>query len=205
MNNTSLRKRICSKAGGTIILLASSLALLAGPVVGPPPPPDTTPAWAEQEAQDNEMSVFIPASEAQRTKDQPFVLGPLTIRPHVSYDVTYAEGLLLNTNFNTTTNNPHAITHNSWIQTITPGISVDIGKHWILDYSPSLVYYSDSAFGDQLNQSASLSGSTEYDNWVLGLTQTYALDSSLQSQTAAQTETTTFNTSASGLYTINER
>ncbi len=205
MNNISLKKRICSRAGGAVFLLASSPVLLAGPVVEPPPGANTMPTWAEQEAQNNEMQVFIPSTENLR-KDEPFVFGPLTIRPHVDYDITYAEGLLLNTNGAVGTNTiQHANTHSSFIQTITPGISIDIGNHWTLDYTPSLVYYSDHDFANQLNHSASLSGATEYGDWVLGLTQTFALDSSLQSQTASQTETTTFNTSMTGTYTINER
>lgn len=195
MNKISLRKRICSKAGGTVILLASSPVLLAGPVVGPPPAPDTTPSWAEQESQDNEMSVFIPASETERTKDQPFVFGPLTIRPHIDYDVTYGTGIRSSTNSS----------QSSFIQTITPGVALDIGKHWTLDYTPSLVFYSNHAFSSTLNHLASLTGATDYDDWVLGLTQTFTLDSSPQSQTAAQTETTDFATAATGVYTINER
>ena len=99
MNSLDLKKRFSSKAGVILLLLASTLAVLGGQsFIQAPPTADTTPSWSEQESSNSEMQVFIPATDPKRSVDEPFVLGPLVIRPHVSYDVTYATGIQVNTN-----------------------------------------------------------------------------------------------------------
>jgi len=210
MNNISLKKRICSRVAVTLLLLAIAPALFGAQPVVPPPigaAPDATPAWSEQESSNNEMQVFIPATAAKRASTQPFVLGPVIFRPHVNYDLTYATGLQNNTNISGTNNigKPPTNSFDSIIQTLSPGMTLDIGRHLTLDYTPTLTFYSDKHFKNTLNHAASLNAATDYGDWGLGLNQSFSLSSAPLAETAQQTETTDYKTTASGTYTINEQ
>jgi hypothetical protein len=91
------------------------------------------------------------------------------------------------------------------IQTVSPGMSIDIGKHWTLDYTPTLTFYSATNFQNSLNQSASLSGATAIDDWALGLSQTWSHSDTPLTETAAQTENDTFNTDLNANWAINSK
>jgi hypothetical protein len=142
-----------------------------------------------------------------------FVLGPLVIRPHVSYDVTYATGIQVNTNklppiftTNGIINQPTNISVYSVIQTITPGISLDIGNHMTLDYTPSILLYSNHKyFKDAVNQSASLIAATDWNDWEFELSQTYSDTTASMTENAQQTKTTDYATALIGDYTINDK
>lgn len=140
-------------------LFALNRQVKAQDVLAPPPPaPDSTPTAMQQV---NEMDVFAtpPVTEAQ-----PFQWKGLTLRPHPYYQFLYADGLQSSTNqvVNTT------------IQTISPGAMLQIGGNWTLDYSPLWTIYSNNQFSDTFGQTAKLMGGTAYNDWVLGLVQSYS-------------------------------
>ena len=152
-----------------------------------PQPPDQTPLAMQQAS---EMDVF---ATAPQTESEPLKWGPVTLRPHPYYQFLYADGLQSNTN---------QVAH-SVIQTISPGALLEIGQHWTLDYSPMWTLYSNNQFSDNFGQAIKLVGGTSYNDWVLGLIQSYSDISALSAVTASQTRTETYNTALNGSCTMN--
>ncbi len=91
----------------------------------------------------------------------------------------------------------------SLVQQFTPGVLFDIGTHWTVDYDPSLTYYSSKDLRDSLSQSLSLTWGTSYEDWQLGLTQTYATASAPLVETGAQTDTESYVTGLTASYRFN--
>jgi len=171
-------------------LLALNRQGKAQEVLAPPPPaPDQTPVAMQQVS---EMDVF---ASPQPAESQPFQWKELTLRPHPYYQFLYADGLQYSTNQ----------VANTTVQTLSPGVLLQIGSHWSLDYSPLWTLYSNRQFSDTFGQTASLSGGTVYNDWVLGLVQSYTDTSTPSVATASQTRQETFATALDGAYTINTK
>lgn len=154
-----------------------------------PQPPDQTPTAMQQT---NEMDVF---ATPPQTESEPLKWGPATLRPHPYYQFQYADGLQSNTN--------QAL--HSIIQTISPGALLEMGRHWTLDYSPLWTIYSNKQFSDGFGQEVKLVGGTTYNDWILGLLQSYADVSTLLASTASQTRTETYYTALNGSYLMNSK
>ncbi len=182
------------------LLAAGTLAagsLLAGQsVIADPPMPSAKPA-AQLEAESvNDMAVFIPAADNRDDSlPQPFKVGPMVLRPHISYQFTSGTGLL--------TSPSNSV--DSYIQTISPGVSVDFGRHWTLDYTPNIRIYSSSAFHNSVDHAASLSGRFSYNDWYFGLTQGFTKSDSLVVETGAQTEQENYTTDFSARRQLSEK
>src|SRR6185312_12721344 len=110
--------------------------------------------------------------------------GVFTLRPHVSYSLIYSDGLELNPSNHQSTA----------IHQISPGMLINIGRHWTLDYTPTLKYYSNHRFQDSLDHAVVLTGGTTYGDWTFGLSQGYAATTESLVETATQTPTETYNT-----------
>jgi len=176
-------------------LLVTSRRSQAQQVIGSEPSVPETPSAMAPFA-NTPMDVFVPAGAAPVSQPaQPFRYKFLTLRPHVDYQLLYGTGILV------TPGQPEDTT----IQQISPGLRLDIGDHWILDYTPSWTIYSNNRFQNVFGQSASLTGGTVYENWILGLAQTYTDSSAPQTETAAQTREQVFNTTVNGSYTMNSK
>jgi hypothetical protein len=154
-----------------------------------PQPPDQTPTAMQQV---NEMDVF---ATPPQTESQPLKWGAVTVRPHPYYQFLSADGLQSNPNQ----------TASTLIQTISPGALAEIGSHWTINYIPLWTIYSNSQFSDNFGQTASVMGGTTYNDWRLGLNQTYTDTSAPSSVTGGQTREKTFNTALNGLYTMNSK
>ncbi len=172
-------------------LFALNRKVIAQEVLAPlPQTPDQTPTAMQQV---NEMDVF--ASLQPQAESQPLQWKDLTLRPHPYYQFLYADGLQSSTN-----QAAHTI-----VQTISPGALLEIGRHWTLDYSPLWTIYSNNQFSDTFGQTARLVGGTTYNDWVLGLVQSYASSDTPTTVTASQTRTETFSTALDGSYTMNSK
>lgn len=194
MKKTNLHRTVSHGVGGALFLLAATPSLYAAQsIIMTPPPPPTTPAWSEEESTNNATQVFIPNGQMRKPGNQPFQAGPVTFRPHINYDLTYGDSVEYGTNRTAAT----------IVQTVAPGMTVDLGKHWTLDYTPTLTYYSDSHFQNTLNHAASLNGATAYDDWLFGLAQSWSLSKGPLVETAAQTENEDFNTGGTASYQFN--
>ena len=164
-------------------------------VITSPPAPAETPA-ALQPFANTEMDVFIPAGGAPREQmAQPFHYKFLTLRPHPDYSLLYARGILA----------APGQPVNTVIQHISPGVRLDVGDHWILDYNPAWTLYSNNRFQDTFDQSVKLTGGTVYGDWVLGLSQSYTKSAEPQAETATQTHQEDYTTALNGTYTINSK
>lgn len=181
--------------GGTLLaLFATGRGLKAeGVITSPPATPETPPAL--QPFANTEMDVFAPAGTPQEQPAQPFRYKFLTLRPHPDYSFLYANGILA----------APGQPVNTVIQQISPGVRLDVGDYWILDYTPTWMVYSSRSFQNTFNQNAKLTGGTSYGSWVLGLSQSYANSDVPQVETATQTRQETYNTALNGAYTMNSK
>jgi len=145
------------------------------------------------DAEDNGMDVVKPISRFLLY--QPFQWGPVTVRPHISYGLTYANGI------QSSPGNPQA----SLVQSLSPGVLLNLTTHWNLDYTPTLVFYSDKNLQDSVSHSVSLTGGTTYNDWVFSLSQGFSASSSPNVQTGAQTDQRSYSTSFGASYSFNDR
>jgi hypothetical protein len=176
-------------------LLVMSRRSQAQQVIGAVPAVPETPPAMEPFAT-TPMDVFPPAGAAPGSQPaQPFRYKILTLRPHVDYQFLYGTGILA----------AQGQPENTVIQQIAPGLRLDIGDHWILDYTPEWTMYSNNQFQNVFGQTASLVGGTVYESWVLGLAQSYTDTSQPQAETGAQTREQVFNTTVDGSYTMNSK
>ena len=162
-------------------------------ITSAPTTPETPPAL--QPFANTEMDVFTPAGTPQEQLAQPFRYEFLTLRPHPDYSFLYGEGILA----------AQGQPVNTTIQQISPGFRLDIGDHWILDYTPTWTVYSSSYFQNTFDQNAKLTGGTSYGSWVLGLSQSYTKSAVPQVETATQTHQEIYSTALNGTYTINSK
>jgi hypothetical protein len=159
-----------------------------------PTTPETPPAL--QPFQTTEMDVFVPAGAAPSQElAQPFRYKFLTLRPHIDYQFLYGNGILV------APGQPESTA----IQEIAPGFRLDVGDHWILDYTPAWTLYSNKQFQNTFDQAVKLTGGTVYGNWVLGVSQSYTVSDVPQVETATQTKQKIYATAVNGSYTLNSK
>jgi hypothetical protein len=119
---------------------------------------------------------------------EPFRWNQVVFRPHADYTYTVAYGILAAPSNHVDTT----------IQDISPGILINIGPHWALDYTATIGIYSNTNFQQAFNNSITLSGTTVFTDWLFGFTQTANLDTSPLIETGGQTQTQTYGTSITG-------
>lgn len=148
---------------------------------------------ALSDALDSDMDVFKQVPSILLF--QPFQLGPVIAKPHVSYGFTYATGV------QASPGNPQATT----VQSLSPGVTLSFGTHWTLDYTPTLTFYSDKNLNDSVSHSVSLTGAATYNDWVFSLSQGFSASSDPNVQTGAQTDQKSYATSFSASYSFNDK
>jgi len=123
-----------------------------------------------------------------------FNRGLVSLRTNVMYRYMNAEGL------------PSGIRRiDSDIQTITPSVSLDVGRHWSVSYIPSWNYYSAPEFDDTFDQSFSLHGGLIGMHWLLTLDQNLSIASPTLYETGRQTEQKTWSTNVAASRSIGSR
>lgn len=155
-----------------------------------PPPVDFSGVPASLQTTGTNMPAMPPLLTTHPEDKPLFDLGPVGFRPHVLYRFLYGDGIPAapGQNFKTVINQ------------IDPGILLELGSHWRLDYTPSIKLYSNSAFKDTVDQFVSLNGGAAYRDWTFGFSQSYSSVSEPLAETGAQTDTETFATVLSGRY-----
>jgi hypothetical protein len=136
-----------------------------------------------------------PAAYGAGASDTPFRWGRLAFRPHFSYSLSYGNSLSYSAGEQA----------NTVIQEFSPGISVNLGEHWSLDYTPTLRWYSDSRFTDGVDHSVFLQGQTTFGGWNFGLAQGFSESSQPLIETGAQTKEETYPTTLSAGRALNDR
>jgi hypothetical protein len=160
-------------------------------VLAPPPQEYLQPAVPLFRVGTNlPQTEFAPAPAGPAVPEM-FRWGPVQLRPHLLYRVSYGNGLQAQPGHSS----------DSMINEVSPGILLDLGSHWHLDYTPTMRFYSSSGFRDTTDHAVLLNGATSYEGWTFGVSQSYASTSTPQVETGGQTDQETYNTalSASGL------
>jgi hypothetical protein len=117
------------------------------------------------------------------------------LHPHLDYQFSYGNGL----------QSSPGQSQNSIIQQLSPGMLVNLGDHWTLDYTPTFAFYSSSSFQDTVNQSVQLSWGTAYGDWFLSGSQSYASTSDPEVTTGAQTDQENYSTALNAAYQFNDK
>jgi hypothetical protein len=115
--------------------------------------------------------------------------------PHFLYELSYGNGLQASPGEQA----------NTLINQFSPGVLVQLGPRWSLDYTATLHYYSDPHFQNGVDQAVSLNGSAVYEDWVFGLSIGYSDTSQPLVETAAQTSQDAFSTALTAGYQINSK
>lgn len=196
VNSTNLRPARVWRFGlGSLLLAAGTLLdqriataqtavfnpnnVLANPAAAPPL------QTQDQQSQPGEMDVFQAAGGVVgNSLPQIFRFGPVLFQPRADYGLMYGSGIQY------TPGSPEA----TIIQTLSPGLRVDLGTHWALDYAPTFQFYSSDKFRDTVNQSFALTGGLEYEDWKLGLSQSAGYSSSPTVATGGQTDQSFYTT-----------
>jgi hypothetical protein len=116
--------------------------------------------------------------------------GPIDIHPHLIYTFLYGNGIEAQPGQPSKTA----------INTIGPGFLLDLGTHWTIDYSPRLGFYSNPVFKNTTDQSVSLHGNWEYEDWSFRLAQSYISTTQPLIETGQQTEQEAYATALSASY-----
>jgi hypothetical protein len=185
------------KPGG-VLLAAGLLAVqrVAGaPVIMGPPPVDATPPAAQEAAAGNPMNVFLPSGWGNASLSEPFQYGPVTAHPHASYSVSYGNGIEAGNNG----------AQDTVIQQLSPGLTVDLGRQWALDYTPTIIFYSSKQLQDGVNHAASLTGGLSYEDWQFSLVQGFSSSDSPTTETAAQTSQQAYTTALGANYAFSDK
>jgi hypothetical protein len=90
----------------------------------------------------------------------------------------------------------------TFVSELDPGLLVQWGNYWSLNYSPSMHFYSSRAFRDTFDNAVSLAGSMRYEDWSFGLSQSYASSSDPIIETASQIDQETYSTGLNATYQI---
>jgi hypothetical protein len=184
-------------------------AVFAQSVLAPPPPEFSRQGQTFRSAGTNLLEVGQPQSTNAVSTNEittaPAVLpsttppqrmldwGPIHLHPHMLYRVTYGNGILASP----------GNAEKTFVNEVAPGIAIDLGTHWHLDYTPTLRFYSSSEFRDTVDHSVNFSGGLAYENWMFGLSQGYASTSEPRVETGGQTDQETFNTALNASCLLN--
>jgi len=181
--------------------LAFVSGVLAQEVLAPRPIIPTTPP-AVEDIQTNSAG-FIDFGNAVPDTGidaHPFQVGPLDIHPHLFYRFLYATGV----------ESGPGLAQDTITQDVSPGVLVNIGKNWTLDYTPTWTTYSEihsatnaPALHDTVDHAVILNGGAVYGDWVLGFGQTYSRSDTPLIETGGQTVQESFATTLTGSYRFN--
>jgi hypothetical protein len=197
MNSKNWRVNRNAKTGG--ILLATGVLtaqrILGGSVLMSQPPVVTTPPVVQEDATNNEMNVFIPSGVVNPDSSGLFQYGPVTLHPQVSNTLLYGNGLQSSV----------GNVQDSLIDELLLGLTADLGRHWTVSYTPTLNFYSNRQFHNNVDQSASLIGATRYEDWSFSLSQTVGITSDPLTETGAQTDQQSYSTALSVAYAFADK
>lgn len=158
------------------LLLGSPLAHAQDSVMAAPPA-QTDPEVRRQAASTN-------ASVPSAPLENPFVYGNVVFHPSAFYRFLHADGLQAAPGQPTSSD----------IHTVQVPLSLDLGTHWTIAYTPSWINYSADNFDDTFDQFASVRGITDYQDWRFTLSETYTHSNSILVETGQQTRQESLST-----------
>jgi hypothetical protein len=131
-----------------------------------------------------------PLSRPPAPAESPFRTGPFVLSPRLSYRHLSADGLPVAGGRRVA----------SEIRTIAPGLALDMGENWSLDYSPRWVSYTARALSDSVEHAAQLRGGLNWQDWSFDFAQSYDKSNQTLIETARQTDRETWSTQLGAAY-----
>lgn len=189
MKNASAGKLLL---GGLLYASCSVSGALGQGFFAPPPSEffGVPPIWRTTGT--NAPGEAPPIIDRGPQNEPPLQFGPIGLRPHLLYRFSYATGVP----------GPGGETLDTVIHDILPGILIDLGQHWRLDYTPTLRYYETSELRDTTDHAVALTGGTVYRDWTLGFSQHYASASDPLIETGVQTSRRNYTTAIDADYRL---
>jgi len=120
--------------------------------------------------------------------------GPIDMHPRLSYTFTDGNGIQSEPG-------EQAVTV---VNTVTPGVLLNVGQHWSIDYSPSFTFYSNPEFKNAVDETVFLRGFWAYEDWTLSLSQGYVSSSDPLVETGTQTTQEGYATAISASHQMND-
>ena len=175
-------------------------AAMAQQALMPPPEIPLLPAALQDHLKDtsDQMQAFVPGQSIVPEESVPtlFQQGPVVAHPHLLYRFLYGNG----------PQSSPGQQQDSIIQVVSPGIGLDLGANWNLDYTPILTYYSSSQFRNTVDQSVNLGwGAAYHDDWFFTGSRSYSSTSDPNVETAAQTDPQNYITTFGAHHSLNDQ
>lgn len=187
---TASRRRF--EVGLALCGVASGVCLQGQGVLTPAPEYE---AEAPQVAKGGSTGESSTTGPARPVSSYPLSWAGMEAHPHLMYRFIYGDGLQARPGEQSKT----------VINEVAPGLLLNLGTQWKVDYTPTLRYYSDSRFKDTLTHSALLSGGTSYKDWLFGLSQGYYTTDDPLVETGRQTASESYATSLSAKWAMNSK
>lgn len=125
-----------------------------------------------------EAAAPIPGVAPRPAQPLPLHWGSLSFHPHLAYSMLYGTGIAYGPGRQ----------DNTFLNTVSPGLTFGLGPRWSLDYTPSLLFYSSQYYSDTLDHAVSLRGSASAGRWDFSLGYGYRSTSTPLIETATQTD-----------------
>jgi len=137
-------------------------------------------------------SASAPPLQAPATgpNTRPLEAGPFRFHPHLAYQVIYGDGILRSTNAPATT----------VLHTLVPGVFVEMGPNWNLDFSAGINRYSNADFNDSESYYLAIRGHIPREKWLLDFGYAGSVTEQTQAETAQQIAQSAHLLTASGIY-----
>jgi hypothetical protein len=158
------------------------------------PPARTTTVTSSVNAASGEAYKGPPSSFASAlSAGAPLIQrGPVAVRPHVTVRTLYGDGIEAGPG------NPRE----TYIHSVAPGVLLELGTAWRLDYTPTWTFYSNEAFRDTFDQTVTLAGHVPYRHGMVGAAQSYESSHVMLVETARQTHQEKYATVVDGTYKL---
>jgi hypothetical protein len=145
----------------------------------------------------SQLAASPPVSETALVSDGEGLLqwGILQFHPNFLYQISYGNGLQAQPGEQA----------NTLVNRFSPGLLIRLGSHWTLNYTPTLIFYSNPLFQNVTDQAVSLNGSTTYRDWTFGLSAGYSSTSQPLVETAGQTSQEVYSMALSAGYQVSSK
>jgi hypothetical protein len=121
--------------------------------------------------------------------------GAVHIHPRVSYQFLYANGV-----HSSPGQAQDTITH-----TIAPGVTLNLGPHVTVDYSPSIRFFSEKQFHNTVDHALEAHAGYGYGDWTFGISQNLAITDQPTIETSGQVEQTDYHAGLFASYHLSEK
>lgn len=188
--NRSIRRKSSAFIFSVVIMVSANAQTIVG--VGSS---GFDPSRADKSSSSEKGRPPISSVLSALSSEKPlFQRGPLTVHPHLMYRATYGDGIEAGPGNQ----------RDSYVQSLAPGMALDIGKHWRFDYTPTWTFYSNAAFRDTVSHAAILDGRTTLGHAVVGVAQSYESSYAVLTETGRQTHQEKYSTLVNGSWRLGQ-